>query len=438
MLRVLFVDMNSFFASVEQQLRPELRARPVAVVAVDTDSTACLAASYEAKAHGVRTGTGVREARRMCPGLRIVVSRPQEYVRFHHRVLAAADTVLPVAGVHSIDEFSCRLLGAEHEPARARDLGERMKRAIKEQVGECMRCSVGVAPSRYLAKVAADMHKPDGLTMLEQRDLPQKLFSLALRDLPGVGPRMEQRLISAGVTSVEQICTMAKESARAAWGNVWGEAIWRWLHGEDYPEPPRPVRSIGHQHVLPPALRNDADARGVAVRLLHKAAARARHANYWARRMTVWVRVVGESGGWSGSAVFPECNDTPTLMETLAKLWSERPRLGAPLAVSVTLEDVVSTGSATERLFDETRRRDRLSKAMDRANLRHGRNSLHLGSMESDRHGAPTSIAFNTIPDLTLADMRDDEDRHMKLEPPDAAKEPKSRVRRKKNVGRWG
>lgn len=438
MLRVLFVDMNSFFASVEQQLRPELRARPVAVVAVDTDSTACLAASYEAKAHGVKTGTGVRDARRMCPGLQIVVSRPQEYVRFHHRVLAAADTVLPVAGVHSIDEFSCRLLGAEHEPARARDLGERMKRAIKEQVGDCMRCSVGVAPSRYLAKVAADMRKPDGLTMLEQHELPQKLFSLTLRDLPGVGPRMEQRLIGAGVTSVEQICTMAKESARAAWGNVWGEAIWRWLHGEDYPEPPRPVRSIGHQHVLPPALRNDADARGVAVRLLHKAAARARHGNYWARRMTVWVRVVGESGGWSGSAVFPECNDTPTLMETLAKIWSDSSRLGAPLAVGVTLEDVVSTGSATERLFDETRRRDRLSKAMDRANLRHGRNSLHLGSMESDRHGAPTGIAFSTIPDLTLADMRDDEDRHMKLEPPGAAKEPKSRVRQKKKVGRWG
>lgn len=435
MLRVLFLDMNSFFASVEQQLCPELRGKPIAVVAVDTDSTACLAASYEAKAFGVKTGTGVGEARRMCPGLRVVLTRPQEYVKFHHLVLAAADTVLPIAGVHSVDEFSCRLLGKEREPARAWELGARMKKAIKERVGECMRCSVGVAPSRFLAKVAAEMQKPDGLTMVEQHELPQRLFSLSLRDLPGVGARMEERLLRAGVASVEQLCTMSKENARGAWGNVWGETIWRWMHGEEYPEPARPVRSIGHQHVLPPKLRNDADARGVAVRLLHKAAARARHGNYWARRMTVWVRLMGGSGGWSGSMVFPECNDTPTLMEMLGKIWSASPREGTPLAVGVTLEDVAPVGSATERLFEETRRRDRLSRAMDKANLRHGRNSVHLGSMERDRHAAPTGIAFNTIPDLALPDTRDDEDRRMKILPSGQAR---PRVQRKKKVGRWG
>lgn len=438
MLRVLFLDMNSFFASVEQQLRPALRGKPIAVVAVDTDSAACLAASYEAKAFGVKTGVGVREARRMCPGLITVVSRPQEYVTFHHRVLAAADTVLPIAGVHSIDEFSCRLLGREREPNRAWNLGARMKRAIKERVGECMRCSVGVAPSRYLAKVAAEMQKPDGLTVVQAHELPHRLFSLQLRDLPGIGPRMEARLAKAGLTSIEQLCAMSKESARGAWGNVWGEATWRWLHGEDYPEPPRPVRSIGHQHVLPPKLRNDADARGVAARLLHKAAARARHGNYWARRMTVWVRLMGESGGWSGSVVFPECNDTPTLMEMLAKIWAASPREGTPLAVGVTLEDVAGAGSATTRLFPEAARRDRLSSAMDKANLRHGRNSVHLGSMEADRHGAPTGIAFNTIPDLTLPDARDDEDRHMQIAAAGAPKENRSRVRRKNKVGRWG
>ena len=119
MLSTLYVDMNSYFASVEQQSRPELRGRPVAVVPVETDSTSCIAASYEAKAFGVRTGTNVGEARRMCPGLVLVKGRPDLYVRTHHAVIEAIDRVLPVAGVHSIDEFSCRLLGAERERARA-------------------------------------------------------------------------------------------------------------------------------------------------------------------------------------------------------------------------------------------------------------------------------------------------------------------------------
>lgn len=437
MLRVMFVDLNSYFASVEQQLRPELRGKPVAVVAVETDSTCCLAASYEAKAYGVKTGTGVGEARRMCPGLVVVRSRPSEYVRLHHKVLEAADTCLPVEGVHSIDEFSCRLMGREREPGNAEEIAKKMKRALRERVGEYIRCSIGIAPNKYLAKIGTDMQKPDGLVILQQHELPQRLYSLSLRDLPGVGKRMEIQLHSRGITSVEQICTMSRQAARVGWGNVWGEAIWRWLHGEDFAEPARPVRSIGHQHVLPPALRNDADARGVAVRLLHKAAVRARRGGYWATRMTVWVREMGDEGGWSrggwsGSVRFPECNDTLTLMEMLGKVWAEAPRRGKPVAVGVTLDEVASSGNATGALFEEASKRERLSRAMDVANQRHGRNSVHLGSMESERHTAPTGIAFSTIPDLSIADMADDEDRHKALGPSGG------RVKRKKKVGRWG
>jgi DNA polymerase IV len=134
-LNVLYVDMNSYFASVEQQLRPELRGRPVAVVPVEADTTSCIAASYEAKAFGVRTGTRVGDAKAMCPGLVLVMARTDEYIKMHHAMQTAIDSVLPVAMVHSIDEVSCRLLGTQRQPDVALRLAQAVKQATARRCG---------------------------------------------------------------------------------------------------------------------------------------------------------------------------------------------------------------------------------------------------------------------------------------------------------------
>ena len=210
-LRYLYVDMNSYFASVEQQLRPELRNRPVAVVPVVAETTCCIAASYEAKAFGVKTGTGVAEARQLCPGIRFVEARPREYVQMHHRLVDAVDSCVPVHAVKSIDEMICGLAREHREPEGGIRLGQEVKAAIRRAVGEHVRCSIGLAPNRTLAKIAADMQKPDGLTVIRTAELPARLFPLALRDLPGIGPRMERRLLSHGITTVEQFCRLSVE-----------------------------------------------------------------------------------------------------------------------------------------------------------------------------------------------------------------------------------
>ena len=170
-LRWLFVDMNSYFASVEQQLRSELRGRPTVVVPVMADSTCCIAASYEAKKYGISTGTGVAAARKLCKGLQIVESRPEKYIEMHRKIVSAVNSVLPVDTVHSIDEMSCRLTGRQTVRETAVEIGSAVKKAIREQAGEYLRCSVGIAPNRFLAKVASDMQKPDGLTVISREDL---------------------------------------------------------------------------------------------------------------------------------------------------------------------------------------------------------------------------------------------------------------------------
>src|SRR5277367_3753744 len=180
----LFVDLNSYFASVEQQVRPELRGRPVGVVPMMADTTCCIAASYEAKAFGVRTGTIVADAKRMCPEIVLVEGRHEIYTEYHHRVVEAVESCVPVTAVCSIDEMACRLIGRERPLLSAIDLGMRVKRTISERVGPMLRSSVGLATNRFLAKIASDMEKPDGLVALPLDLLPEALGQLSLRDLP--------------------------------------------------------------------------------------------------------------------------------------------------------------------------------------------------------------------------------------------------------------
>ena len=277
-VKYLFIDMNSYFASVEQQLDPALRGRPVAVAPVDAETTSCIAASYEAKRFGVRTGTRIADARRMCPGLVVVPGRPKVYVQVHHQIVRAVESVLPVAKVLSIDEMVCRLMGDHLKVKTAVEVGQRSKRAIRDRAGEWMRCSVGIAPNGLLAKVAADMQKPDGLTVLRREDLPGRLYDLKVGDFPGIGPKMDRRLQTAGVADVRELLACSAEQLARVWGSrLVGEAWYRRLRGEDVPDGPTQTRSVGHSRVLDPLSRNDRDARGILVRLVHKAAARLRH-----------------------------------------------------------------------------------------------------------------------------------------------------------------
>ncbi len=372
-LRVLFVDMNSYFASVEQHSQPHLRGKPVAVVAVETDTTSCIAASIEAKKFGVKTGTMVGEARRMCPGLTLVKARTRVYVETHQAILRAVDTVIPVDRVCSIDEYSCRLMGTEKEVARATELGRRVKYAIYKNVGETLRCSVGIAPNRFLAKIGADMQKPDGLTVIEHSKLPGALYKLVLQDLPGIGPNMDRRLREQGIETVEQLCALSEVAMTRAWGGVVGSLWWKLLRGEDVREPVRPRRTLGHSHVLSPKRRTRDGARAVMIRLIHKAAARLRHEGYLPEHMTISVTFVGSPArkGWGRGASWGEraalgwSDDTPTMVKVFAEMWERMPDQ-TPMAVGVTLHDLVKRGTGDSALFTGQKRSRKLSEAMDK------------------------------------------------------------------------
>jgi len=299
----LFLDMNSFFASAEQHLQPALRGQPVAVVPTMTDRTCCIAVSYEARPYGIKTGTNVGEARRRCPGLRIVAGRHENYVRIHHQIIAAVETVLPVTKVCSIDEMVCQLSPQHREVGRAVELAREVKQAIYDQVGECLRCSVGLATNRFLAKVASNMQKPDGLSVITREELPRRLYGLELTDFPGIAGNMRRRLASKGIRTTRQLCGLSRKQMIDAWQSVLGEQWWYRLRGDEpvgdgMADKATTRRTVGHSHVLPPKLRTDEGARGVLVRLLHKAAMRLRRMDYWAAQMVVALRYSGDWPKW--------------------------------------------------------------------------------------------------------------------------------------------
>jgi DNA polymerase-4 len=291
----------------------------------------------------------------------------------------------------------CKLWANERHLSDAIRLGEHIKARIKAEVGEFMHCSVGLGLNPFLAKVASDMQKPNGLVVLDADDLPHKLFRLALTDFPGISRGMEARLHTAGVWTTEQMYALTLPQMRAIWGGIGGERWWHLLRGHEVTTPPQSRRSIGHSHVLAPELRTPAGAASVAGRLLEKAAERMRHHSYQARGLAVHVRAV-DGRTWAAKRRLLPCADTWTLMAALRSLW-EHP-FPKVRQVGVVLYDLLPDGQWTPSLFGEDAARRTAARAVDALNQKFGRGTVSLASVVPVKQAAEDKIAFGKIGEL--------------------------------------
>ncbi len=410
-LRWLYIDFNSYFASVEQQLDPTLRNRPVAVVPVETDATCAIAASYEAKAYGIKTGTPIYEAKKLCPDLVCVLAKHEHYVDTHQRILEEVNNHIPISAVCSIDEVACQLMNNETSLERVSEIARNIKRGLARNVGEYVRCSIGVAPNKYLAKVATDLEKPDGFTVLHTDGLPGKLLTLTPRDLPGIGRSMERRLRMAGIFTMEDLWALSPKRMRSIWGNVWGEKMYYMLRGVDLPDEETTRSTIGHSHVMAPELRHPDKAIFVARRLTLKAASRLRRMGYYAAHFTLSARLEnGPRLRWESPCY--RAQDSLTFLNLLNEGWREIKAAshgGRIKKVSVTLCKLTAENELQPELFAELpdidlqarKKAERMSKALDKINHRFGRDSVLVGMLPAQgRSFSGTKIAFTRIPDV--------------------------------------
>lgn len=350
-LRWLFVDMNSFFASCEQQANPALRGKPVAIVPMEADTTCAIAASYEAKAFGIKTGMMLREARQLCPKLILVPAHPKLYVTYHHLFIEAIETCLPVEDVASVDEVACLLDRTQQTKDGITALSRRIKTMMREMAGEHLTCSIGAASNKLLAKLASDMQKPDGLTILHPDDMPHAILHLNPNDICGIGPNMTLRLLQNGITSMRDLWQADAAFLRRVWGGVMGARFHALLHGEDLPSPTRPRRSMGHQHVLSPDTRTMIKAQAIIRHALTKPRRDCAQSVFYARRLIVDIKWTGHLGYFVQESRFRETQDTRFLLQELMKTWLKAPEL-TPLRIGVTLADLVPEAAHQYDLFD--------------------------------------------------------------------------------------
>jgi DNA polymerase-4 len=398
----LFLDMNSFFASVEQQENPGLRGRPTIVVPTMADTTCAIAASYEAKRFGIRTGTGVREAKALCPGLQIVPCHTSSYRKYHRGIVEILNEMFATIRVLSVDEMACRispLMRESHE-----ELGRRVKAAIRERLGECLTCSVGIAPNIFLGKVASEIEKPDGLVVLRPEDIPERLYDLTLRDLPGIGRKMLMRLQVNRIMTVKDLYDASYEELKRATGSVVGKRWWFMIRGSqevDYgQEAEAPRQSVGHSHVLPPKVRTREGAEKVLLRLLSKALRRMRSYGQAASSLNLYIRYASPHQrarhDWHVHIANSHADDDLTWFgasrERLLKR-EDPPEGYYPLMVGVSLGGLRDFDDITLSMFDRSTKLHALSVAVDRLNSRYP-GGVDLASVYWLREHAPDRISF--------------------------------------------
>ena len=397
MSRWLYVDFDGFFAAVEEQSRPDRHGRPLAVVASDGVGASTISANAAAKRLGVSSHGSAAEAKRICPSLILVLQRPDVYMRAHHWAVSAVDRVLPVDAACSVDELVCRMDGRRPAP----EVVSELKGALREALGPRVTASVGVAPTRWLAKTVCSVDKPDGCTVVD--DLPGSLLALSLEDLPGVGPGILARMHQAGVRSVEDLWGLPLPALRAVWGGVQGARFWRLLHGEDIPLPQGPPRSVGHARILPPRDRVPERARRWARALTVRAARRLRRQRLTTQRLVLEGLVDEPRAGFSLPVRLRPVSDDASCLRALGHAWrllsGGLPPRGRLYSVAVWLDRLEPVRTQGELFPDpELLRSEAISRAVDGANARYGRSVVGFGSCAAGDY-VGGKIAFGRLPE---------------------------------------
>jgi len=399
-LNWLYIDINSYFATIEQQVNPDLRYKPVAVVPLLSDSTSVIAASHEAKLLGVKTGMKIYRAKELCPELICLKTRSDLYVEYHQKIFHEINRYLKVDHIFSIDEGACRLTGKYCVPEEAISIGHLIKEAIKKNVGEYITCSIGIAPNRYLAKIASNIRKPDGLIVINPESLPQKLYALKLNDLPGIGARTQERILNNGISTVKQLCDFDAKRLKTIWGSIWGEKIWYLIRGADLPLEETKNSTIGHSQVLAPDSREVGRARSILITLILKAGARLRDKNLYTNSLLMSIEIMSRKTIKERIKINLSC-DNKSLLQAVLKSWDSlisANKLQEVRKISISLHGLQKESGQLDfsDLYSQKKQED-LSKTIDCLNKKLGSNIVSIGT-SPNQFRTKKIIAFGHIP----------------------------------------
>lgn len=396
--RIMHIDLNSCFASVEQQANPLLRYKPVAVVHTDAPYGCILAPSVEAKLWGVKTGMTLSEGRERCP---ILISRqvdPPKYREVHRRFATLLSDYAPHPLAKSIDEFvltlpSCR--GDLYDsPCSPHTIVQEIKSRIKKEIGDYLRVSVGVSTNQNLAKLASGLHKPDGFDLIDHTNFLDIYNKIELMDFCGINTRNEARLHKVGIFTPLQFYQASRQTLRSAFESVLGDYWHARLRGYEVDDVEFQTRSYGQSYVLPHPM-DRAEWYPIMAKLVSKAGRRMRRDGYSASATHISLRYPDHTSYKLSHKLKTTLQSDHDLIAACSSL-----TLGMSSKkvkkVAVTLFGI-GRDDNQEGLFIDKVKEKRLVTALDGLNTRYGDYTISCASLMGSAGHVRDAIAFGKI-----------------------------------------
>lgn len=387
---IMWIDLNSAFAMAEQQAHPSLRGRAIGVTNRLSKECCVLAASYEAKARGVKTGMRRSEALALCPELILLETDPPKYHNVYKKLCNIMLSYSPNAKMKSIDEgiidFHGTLLQDKTEQIIA--AGYEIKRRVRAEIGDYMTINVGIAPNRFLAKTAAGLHKPDGLDVIDRRNIVEVYKSLKLQDLTGIARAYDTRLRICGIRTPLEFLAASEDTLRKQiFGGITGTYWYRRLRGFEIDSNSTNLGMVGRQWVVKNPTSDEEYLRSCLHFLAETAAVKLRHRNVEARGVCLWLSF--QAGG-----SFTEKKMYKTSVFTnqdvwlrVARLFDKRPKHMVVRTMGLYLYQLTPSARSQLDMFGDVAKAKELTEAIDTVNEFYGMFTVHAAdSLLGTRH----------------------------------------------------
>lgn len=397
---ILHIDLNSCFATIEQQANPLLRGKPLAVAAYTTPNGCIVAPSIEAKALGIRCGMRVRDGIQICDKLIVLPPDPWKYRFVNRQLLQLFRTYSPTVEVKSIDEMNLVFDDATSHGEELHRIGREIKAAIRREIGEWLTVSIGIATNRFLAKLAANLHKPDGLDEINATNLRDVLADMDLSDLFGIKDRNKARLFRVGVHTPLEMLDASPQTLRAAFESIVGYYWHLRLRGWeiDNVEPGR--KSIGHSHALKNQRPSATEIARLLCKLTEKIGRRMRGLGYAARGVLVTC-LYADRTHWNQRAMSSiPLIDSRDIYQRVTQLYSKAPQGKRLHTLAVSCYGLVKDSSQQLSLFGDAERKRNLSRALDGINERWGDFTITPALMMGMDDTIQDRVAYGGVKDL--------------------------------------
>jgi DNA polymerase IV len=379
---VLHIDLNSYFATIEQQANPRLRGKPIGVTGGDRMGRTVLGtASVEAKKLGVKTGTPIWKAKALCPEIILVQGDSDKYLECTKKFLNILKDYSPSLEVFSIDESFLELPNASFE--QAIEIGIEMKKRIKLKLGEWVTCSIGISYNKLMAKLASDIQKPDGLIVIEDTEAAMWILDRReLDDVCGIGYGIKSRLYKMGVRDFKTLRKMPLESLTSSFKS-YGLVLYNMSRGIDYnlvnPFYEKPeVKSIGHRHTLSYNTADPDKIRQVFYKLTELIARRLRAKKLIGKTVSCWVRSADMSGEGKQSTI-DFSDDGLDIFNASWKIFLEVWDRTPIRLIGVTISNLKSKNPSNVTFLEDKLKQDKIIKSIDKINNKYGEFMLKRG-----------------------------------------------------------